>query len=296
LGQESRKLLLRQLSGLLEREVRVAEEAGWRLVDLSLLISEEVPASWPQSVPFQRRIWNWFEDVEDAPEILMSRNGSFFTEVIQMDEHTATHFDAPAHFLPECSHLGSEPLTGDMVPLARLCGRASVIDVRGVEEGSPAVPGQSPLIDVADLERWEGENHRVAAGEVVLFRTDWDERYFHPGAAGRHYAEHVLKGTTPGWPAPNVECVLALADRGVSCIGIDAPSIGPVQDAAPVHIEGFRRGLLFVEGLAHLAELPVAGSFFMFLPLKIARSSGAPGRAVAWVPSGSLNGSATPFG
>jgi kynurenine formamidase len=280
----------------LRRELQVAEEDGWRLVDLSLLISEEVPASWPQSVPFQRRIWNWFEDVDDGPEILMSRNGSFFTEVIQMDEHTATHFDAPAHFLQERSHLGPEPLTGDMVPLVQLCGHANVIDVRAVEERSATAAGQSPLVEVADLESWEGQHQRVAAGEIVLFRTDWDERYYHRGAAGHRYADQALKGQTPGWPAPSVECVLALANRGVSCVGIDAPSIGPIQDAAPVHIEGFRRGLVFVEGLARLAELPAVGSFFMFLPLKIARSSGAPGRAVAWLPSGSGNWTATPFG
>ena len=98
---------------------------------------------------------------------------------------------------------------------------------------------------------------------------------------GKSYAELVISGACPGWPAPGVEVMEALADRGVTCVGIDTPSIGPVQDAGPVHIAGFRRGLVFVEGLARLAELPVFGAFFVFLPLKIARVVW--GSAAAWL-------------
>ena len=278
------------------RRERSVKQFGWELVDLSLLISEELPASWPQGLPFQRRIWNWFQDVEDTPELLLSRNGHFFTEVIQMDEHTATHFDAPAHFLEECSHVGTSPKTGDLVPLTQLCGPACVVDIRVVESRTAPVMGESPIVEVSDLELWESEHHRIGPEEVVLFRTDWDGRFYHRGSTGKSYAELVISGACPGWPAPGVEVMEALADRGVTCVGIDTPSIGPVQDAGPVHIAGFRRGLVFVEGLARLAELPVFGAFFVFLPLKIARSSGAPGHAVAWVERGVVTPPATESG
>jgi kynurenine formamidase len=39
----------------------------------------------------------------------------------------------------------------------------------------------------------------------------------------------------------------------------------------------------FVESLANLGELPVRGAYFVFVPVKIAHSSGAPGRAFAYV-------------
>ena len=42
--------------------------------------------------------------------------------------------------------------------------------------------------------------------------------------------------------------------------------------------------LRLVLGLAGLEELPVRGSYFVFLPLKIAESSGGNGRAFAYVP------------
>ncbi len=66
-------------------------------------------------------------------------------------------------------------------------------------------------------------------------------------------------------------------------MGIDAPSIGSAHDGVPVHQEGLGRGMRYVEILTNLGELPVHGAFFVFMPLKIANSSGVPGRAMALV-------------
>jgi kynurenine formamidase len=59
----------------------------------------------------------------------------------------------------------------------------------------------------------------------------------------------------------------------------EAPTTG-----VPVHQEGLSRGLRYVEILTNLDELPTRGAFFVFLPLKIAGSSGGPGRAIAFLP------------
>jgi kynurenine formamidase len=67
----------------------------------------------------------------------------------------------------------------------------------------------------------------------------------------------------------------------VKTIGIDAPSIGSAHDGVPVHQEGLSRGMRYVEILTNLGELPVRGAYFIFLPVKIAESSGGPGRAMA---------------
>ena len=61
--------------------------------------------------------------------------------------------------------------------------------------------------------------------------------------------------------------------------------MGPSDGGAPVHVAGLGAGMVFIEGLANLAVLPVSGASFQFLPLKIARSSGGPGRAIAWLPA-----------
>lgn len=70
-------------------------------IDLTLLIDEQYPTSWPPHVPFVRRTWNWFEDTEQGAEAWTSHCGPYFTEVLIMDEHIATHFDAASHFLHE---------------------------------------------------------------------------------------------------------------------------------------------------------------------------------------------------
>jgi kynurenine formamidase len=40
----------------------------------------------------------------------------------------------------------------------------------------------------------------------------------------------------------------------------------------------------YIEILTNLGDLPVRGAFFIFLPVKIAGSSGGPGRAMALLP------------
>jgi len=88
-------------------------------------------------------------------------------------------------------------------------------------------------------------------------------------------------GGMPGWPAPDVEAILYLADRGILTVGTEAASLGAVQDGAPVHLAGLGHGMHFIEGLCNLVGLPALGAFFVFLPLKLVASTGCPGRAIA---------------
>jgi kynurenine formamidase len=59
--------------------------------------------------------------------------------------------------------------------------------------------------------------------------------------------------------------------------------MGPADDGGPTHVAALSRGAVLIECLANLGELPPLGSYFVFLPIKIARSSGGPGRAIALV-------------
>lgn len=59
-----------------------------------------------------------------------------------------------------------------------------------------------------------------------------------------------------------------IKDPGVTCIGTDGLSMGPVEGGIPVHLAG----------------LPPRGAWFMFLPLRLAGGTGAPGRALAVLP------------
>jgi len=251
-------------------------------VDLTLLLDEQYPATWPGHVPFVRRTWNWYETTASGPEIWSSACGPYFTEVLIIDEHIGTHFDAPSHFLSYRAPGQAEPMCGDQVDPAVFCGDAVCIDVRDIVSG---VAGISPPIQPTHILNTESQlGRRLGADDVVLFRSDWDARFYKSGPEGRAYAHDVLvTKTAPGWPAPDVPTIELLLERGVRCLGTDAPSMGPAQDGAPVHLAGLGGGMVFIECLGNLRAVPARGATFQFLPIKIARSSGGPGRALAWL-------------
>jgi isatin hydrolase len=258
-----------------------------RVVDLSLTLSEDLPCAWPGAMPYRHAIDHWFETTTGANGArLRCRTGvPYHTCAVGMDEHTGTHFDAPSHFipspesgLPNAGAAGS--ITGDRVPLDQFIGPAAVIDVRSI--GGQADPGCSPRIEPALVTDWEAVNGTIVPGDVVLFRSDWDDHYV-AGRDGRTYVlDPLVFSSVTAWPAPSVPTMELLRDRGVRCVGTDAVSMGPADDAAAVHVLGLSAGMVYIEALSHLGELPARGATFVFLPVKIADGSGGPGRALAF--------------
>ncbi len=105
------------------------------------------------------------------------------------------------------------------------------------------------------------------------------------GEDGRAFLhEPVVLQSRPAWPAPEADAAIFLHERGVTTIGIDAPSVGSAEEGNEVHRAGLSREMAFIEGLTNLERLPARGASFVFLPLKIAVASGAPGRAIAILP------------
>jgi kynurenine formamidase len=240
-------------------------------------------------MPFQHKTWCWFTDRDTAAGHLSGRLGPYTTRWMLMDEHTGTHFDAPAHFLPPPgSGVAHEhPLgatTAEQVPLSQLSGRPRVMDVRHLVGTS--ANGESPLVDAAQVQAWEAEAGALRPGDVLLLRCDWDGRYL-PGAEGTAYAhDPIVTKSIPAWPAPSPDMVVYIAERGVRCLGSDAPSIGAAQDGQPVHVAGLGAGLVYLECLANLAAIPTdePEAVFFFAPIKVRGGTGAPGRAFVIVP------------
>ncbi len=257
------------------------------VVDLSLVLSEELPCWWSTHMPFQHKTFSYFDDRGgDACRLVSRAGGDYQTRWMLLDEHTGTHVDAPAHFIPEPGtglqgegELGS--VTVEQIPLDQLAGPAAVIDV---PEDLPSEPGVSPIITPGLIEAFEEQHGLLEAGDVVLFRTGWDRHYL-PGQAGSAYCfDPLVLGSVPGWPAPEPPAMRLLIDRGVRCVGTDAPSMGSTHDGGPVHREGLGAGVAYVEALAGLHQLPARGAHFVFAPINLARGTGAPGRAFAWLP------------
>ena len=228
--------------------------------------------------------WNWFAEVR-GPTGTTRSTAPYQTNFVVMDEHCGTHFDAPTHFVPpEGSGLDlAGPLgdqTGDKVPLEDLMGPAAVIDVRFLA----GEPGVSPFITADHVREWEEEQGALRAerscssgqtGTATMSRA----RRARSICAARSLPASILAGRRRP-PRPPSTCTKVVSRP----IGIDAPSIGSAHDGVPVHQEGLSRGMRYVEMLTNLGELPVRGAYFIFMPVKIARSSGGPGRAMALLP------------
>jgi kynurenine formamidase len=257
------------------------------IVDLSLTIDERLPCTWPNNMPFEHNVENWYVpvDKEGSAQQPLRSVAPFYTAWMTMHEHIATHFDAPPHYIPPpdsgLPHANANGLRyGDRVPIGDMQGPAVVFDAAALRDAGE--PGVSPVIAAAEVEAWEAEQGRVEPADVVLLRTGWDA-YYVPYPDGGRYARHVFERRAAGWPAFSPEAVELFHRRGVRTIGMDTPTIGAAHDPNPAHWAGLQHGMNVVEGLANLGALPVRGAYFVFVPVKIAFSSGAPGRAFAYV-------------
>jgi kynurenine formamidase len=214
-----------------------------------------------------------------------NKEAPYFNRLLTLEEHTGTHVDAPSHFIPAAG-LGfpnSTPhgeTTVEKIDLRKLIAPACVIDGRALM--GKAANGISPALTVDHIQAWEREHGRIAAGEIVLLRTGWTDRFYHAGEAGRAHADDpVLHQSAPAWPAPDRDALGLLIERNAAAFGTDCPSGGQLHDIVACHYRALGAGLIFIENLTHLDQLPSRGAVFMFLPLKVVGGSGAPGRAVA---------------
>ncbi|HPU62307.1 MAG TPA: cyclase family protein [Bacillota bacterium] len=254
-----------------------------RVIDLSVLISEDTPAWCPGGQPFLRAKMNWFEgSLSRAP---------FFDYVLIMEEHTGTHCDAPAHMIPPegsgLPHAGPmHNVTLEKIPVTQTMGPAAVIDCTdlvGTEE-----PGVSPVILPSRVLEWEEKHGKIRPGDVVLFYTGWTDLHFKEFPEGykldadcRFWTPLWGRERTDGFPAPNADTIRLLLDRGVRHVGVDTPSLGMIQDDNTPHWEALGNGMICTEKLCNLGKLPPRGAFYIFLPIKVKGGTGGPGRAIA---------------
>ena len=187
-------------------------------------------------------------------------------------EHGGTHIDAPVHF-------ARDGISTAELPLKQLMAKAVVIDV-----SEKANADRNYRLTVEDVLQFEEAFGTIAAGSIVLMRTDWSRRW--PDAAD------YLGDDTPGdasnlrFPGFGADATrLLVSERRVGLIGVDTASVdyGPSQDFI-VHQIGAAAGIANLENLTNLAELPPTGSVVMALPMKIEGGSGGPVRVVAMIP------------
>ncbi|NPV56192.1 MAG: cyclase family protein [Anaerolineae bacterium] len=166
---------------------------------------------------------------------------------LDMGVHTGTHIDAPYHFVMEGG-------TVEHVPLDVLIGPAQVI----------TMPDSLSTIHRKDLEQIG-----VPAGTTRLLIKTRNSRL---------WGEHVNEFDT-SFVALEPDAAQYLVDRGVKFVGIDYLSIAPFKRSKETHQILLRANVVILEG-ANLWQVP-SGEYQMYcLPLKLAKTDGAPARVI----------------
>jgi kynurenine formamidase len=241
-----------------------------RVVDLTQPLSErtpvlQLPEPFANTPPLSRRTLSRFDD-----------NGPAWAwDVLELGEHTGTHFDAPIHWIS-----GKDGKDVASVEPSRLVGPAVVID-----KSQECAKDPGYLLTVADFEAFEAEHGTIPEGAWVLFRSGWDAR--------AHDAEAFLNAGPEGpvTPGPDVEAARWLgSERGISgfgveTVGIDAGSAGGMDPIFPVHQYLLGNDRYGLTQLANLGELPPTGAVIVVAPLKLVDGTGSPSRVLAFVPA-----------
>lgn len=239
-----------------------------RVVDLTQPLSERTPVlrlpePFANTPHLSRRDLSRFDEAGPA----------WAWSVLELGEHTGTHFDAPIHWIT-----GRDGEDVASVPPSRLVGPAVVVDLTAEVAEDPGT-----LLTVAHLEAFEAEHGRIPDGAWVLLRTGWDAR--------AHDEEAFLNAGPEGpvTPGPDADAARWLAEErpiagfGVETVGIDAGAAGGFDPPFPVHHFVLGAGRYGLTQLANLAELPPTGALVVVAPLKLVDGTGSPSRVLALV-------------
>lgn len=172
----------------------------------------------------------------------ITESGSVNVGEINMSTHTGTHIDAPFHFDDD----GKKVIELD---LNLYIGNATIVNVPNLDS-----------IGIKDL-----ENMPLKGVKRLLLKTGaWRDRSVFPESI------------------PHIEPELAayLAEQGVQLLGLDLPSVDPIDSKELLaHHELNRHGIHILEGLV-LDGIEPGEYDLAALPLPLAQADGSPVRAV----------------
>ena len=212
-------------------------------------------------------VWPGFPQMDIQRTDLAARDG-FTMEQVSMRSHSATHIDAPLHFIPEGKTL-------DEFPVDKFVGEGFVLELAPMESAEQ--------ITADNLDPYANQ---ISNSDVILLHTGWDEFYGHTD-------EWLFE-----FPHLTREASEYLANADLKAVGVDTPSVGGWADEAPAHgpstdvdpadshLPLLENDVIPVEELCNLDQVlgdaDYRRAFFSFLPLNIQNTSGCSVRAVAY--------------
>lgn len=240
-----------------------------RAIDLTNILSPDfpvivLPSEFGQCEPFRMETVSRYDG-----------NGpAWYWNNISMNEHTGTHFDAPAHWIT-----GRDVPNGtvDAIPAQDFIHPAVVIDIC-----QESAADEDFVLTRSFLENWEKTHGPIPPRHWVLLRTDWSKRvgtvsYLNLKEDGAHS------------PGPNADAMRFLVlerdciGLGVETVGTDAGQAAHFDEPLPAHSILHGNGRFGLQCLTNLDQLPTFGALIVAMPLKIKGGSGSPLRVMALV-------------
>lgn len=240
-----------------------------RTVDLTNILSPDfpvivLPAEFGQCEPFRMETVSRYDG-----------NGpAWYWNNISMNEHTGTHFDAPAHWIT-----GRDVPNGtvDAISPDDFIHPAVVIDI-----SREAAADEDFIVTRAFLEAWEASHGPIPPRHWILLRSDWSKR-----VGTLSYLN--LKDDGAHSPGPDAGAMRFLVQErgcvglGVETVGTDAGQAAHFAEPLPAHSILHGNGRFGLQCLTNLDQLPAFGSVIVAMPLKIKGGSGSPLRVMALV-------------
>ena len=217
-----------------------------KIIDLTHPIAENMPMYPGTDAPTLRVMYNHSEH-------------GFMETHINMNSHTGTHIDAPAH-------LYVNGFTLDKYPVEQFAGKALVVDCRKLENGKK-IP----------MQLLEEKGSELSEVDFILFLTGHSKLW-----GNSDYFK--------AFPIVSHEVIEWINRRKLKGIGIDAPSFDPVttdelnQNAD--ELQNHRAILktnhtILLENLCNLEKIGNKIFTLCALPLNIQNADGAPARIIA---------------
>lgn len=218
-----------------------------KVIDLSYQIDENSPRELP------------IDPVRIYDLATFEKDG-YFESRVDLSGHCSTHIDVPCLMY-------ADGYTVAEIPIDKLTGDAILIDLSNSKQ-----PGDQ--VTAEDLQDWMSENGDIVEESIVFLRTGMDllvnQKIFNQKWIG--YSEDAAE---------------LLVEKGIKVVGTDACSIdalaGHQRDGPPpAHLVFLGAGIPQIEDLKNLSDLSTH-FYVVIAPMKLARSSGAPTRVLAFI-------------
>lgn len=200
-------------------------------------------------------------------EVLVTvKDNGFYGNVWKIWEHTATHLDAPAHFIDQGT-------TADNIPIEKFIAPIAVIDIEAKVEANP-----DATLDLEDIAAWEAENGKLPDGVVVMMYSGWEKRVDDAEAFRNTDSDEVMH-----FPGFNPEAAEFLVnERNITGIAVDTLSLDPGNSTTfGTHVAVLGADKWGIENVANLKAIPAAGATLIVGVLKNKDASGGPVRLMA---------------